>query len=522
MKALLRQICLAILMCIVAVPAFAYQGTYDPRFKVTADIGIDPGGLELWENKLIHASCSWSVQVENSVWDATGKYPPGVKATIWIEGPGVETNWNKKWKWVEVDGKVPAGAWPVGTTWKGQLGTTLVPQKGGIYYVYCCVNSTNPSWISYVKGRYKYNEVAATTGPVPYCLPFQFTYYVAAPTGRGFTVAAPQPFTHEDFPIPEITMPVEAPGGVVLTVDPQSGGFLLGARIPPTLITVNSPPDKPAQKLFWDWAKTTKVFDEHWNMRLLKRQPSGMFAPVSNFSGSVTAQNYQVKLAPNFFYKDGPGVYRLETWLSQEKTPKGTVKGKSSYVDFELQFKPRTMAVPPGGPLIPTQPKKEPPPTVKPSAGIIAAAAKPNLSVTGVQVKIEPNCQPPQPAMTAIVTIKNTGGALPANKGTIFVKEQGGTNLGSVGSAGIQIPAIGAGQTQVVNIPAITSQPYSSLSGAHQLQVILNPLSEGSQLSFNKPEAPYMFSAVFPGGHCKPTQRQPPQAEPKPAQPQRR
>jgi hypothetical protein len=160
------------------------------------------------------------------------------------------------------------------------------------------------------------------------------------------------------------------------------------------------------------------------------------------------------------------------------------------------------VAAQPGGPIISAKPKADSPPTVsaKPSAGAIAAVAKPNLSITGVQVKIEPNCQAPQPAMTAIVTIKNTGGALPANKGTVFVKEQGGTNLGSTG---IQIPAIGAGQTQVVNIPAATTQPYSSLAGTHQIQAILNPQSKGGQLSFNKPADPYMFLATFPSGHCK-------------------
>lgn len=144
----------------------------------------------------------------------------------------------------------------------------------------------------------------------------------------------------------------------------------------------------------------------------------------------------------------------------------------------------------------------------KPSEAVLAAAAKPNLSVTGAQAKIEANCQSPQPAMTVAVTIKNDGGALPAGKGIVFVKEFGGANLGS---GGIQIPALGAGQTQTVNIPAITLQPYSSLAGAHQVQVILNPQqSEGGQLSFNKPAAPYVFSATFPPGHCKPTQRQAP------------
>lgn len=163
------------------------------------------------------------------------------------------------------------------------------------------------------------------------------------------------------------------------------------------------------------------------------------------------------------------------------------------------------------------KPKVEPPPAAvaKSSADIIAAAIKPNLSVTGAQAKIEANCQPPQPAMTVTVTIKNNGGALPANKGSVFVKETGGANLSSAGiREGIPLPAIGAGQTQSVDIPAITLQPYSSLAGVHQVQVILNPQqSEGGQLSFNQPAArPYVFPVTFPPGHCKPAQRQAPGA----------
>jgi len=191
----------------------------------------------------------------------------------------------------------------------------------------------------------------------------------------------------------------------------------------------------------------------------------------------------------------------------------------------ELSKKHASTSPPPPPPPKVIKTDLQPQPTVveKPALGVAAAIAKPNLSVIGVQVKIESNCQAPQPAMTAMVTIKNAGAALPANKGTVFIKEQVGTNLSS---AGIPLPAIDTGQTQTVNIPAITLQPYSMLEGSHKVQVILNPQSEGGQFSFNKPADPYLFSAVFPPGHCKSveSQQQPqqPRGQPKPAQPQRR
>jgi hypothetical protein len=215
--------------------------------------------------------------------------------------------------------------------------------------------------------------------------------------------------------------------------------------------------------------------------------PAGDYAPSSKKYGHFEAT----------WQPEAPGEYTISCEVTTQDFSEKTYAIPVKNLVKKVTVKPKPIKLEQD-----TSPK-----VGMPGSPIIAATIKPNLSVTDVQVKIEPNCQAPQPAMTAIVTIKNTGGALPANKGTIFVKEQGGTNLGS---AGIQIPAIGAGQTQTVNIPAITSQPYSSLAGAHQVQVILNPQSEGGQLSFNKPADPYVFSATFPSGYCKPTQRQQP------------
>ena len=50
----------------------------------------------------------------------------------------------------------------------------------------------------------------------------------------------------------------------------------------------------------------------------------------------------------------------------------------------------------------------------------------PNIVVVGYRAIVEPNCQSPKPAMTVKVTIRNSGGPLPAKKGTIFAKEFGG------------------------------------------------------------------------------------------------
>jgi hypothetical protein len=127
------------------------------------------------------------------------------------------------------------------------------------------------------------------------------------------------------------------------------------------------------------------------------------------------------------------------------------------------------------------------------------ASSKPQLAVVGAQVKVEANCQAPLPALTAQVSIKNSGGALGPVKGTVHIKENGGANLSS---AGIALPAIAAGQTQTVSIPVTMPAAYSTLPGLHQLSVHLDPQVTGASPSFEKPPAPYQLSVNVPAGHC--------------------
>jgi hypothetical protein len=141
---------------------------------------------------------------------------------------------------------------------------------------------------------------------------------------------------------------------------------------------------------------------------------------------------------------------------------------------------------------------------VKAAPGALAALARPALSVASVRVQIERNCQAPEPALTASVAIRNAGGGLAAGKGTVFLEEEGGTNLSS---AGIPLPAIAPGETKTVGVPAITLQSYSTLEGSHRIHVSLKPQSERGQLSFIAPRGEYAFTATFPPGHCKPAQR---------------
>jgi hypothetical protein len=143
-------------------------------------------------------------------------------------------------------------------------------------------------------------------------------------------------------------------------------------------------------------------------------------------------------------------------------------------------------------------------PTLKPGASPLQATAKPalpkpQLAIVGVQAKIEPGCQSPQPAFTATVILRNSGGTLVAGRGTVYVRETGGANLKS---AAIRLPGIGAGQSANVPIPATAPNPYSTLAGPHQVGVYLNPLPGSGAASFDKPIAPHLFIVNFPPGHC--------------------
>jgi hypothetical protein len=187
-------------------------------------------------------------------------------------------------------------------------------------------------------------------------------------------------------------------------------------------------------------------------------------------------------------------------------------------------FKPgdHSGAVKPVTPFIPSDDKHESRvATATPSRALLQATARPKITISGVQTKIEPNCQSPRPAFTAAITIANTGGPLPASKGTVYLKEIGGANLYS---AGIQLLAIGAGQVQVVHVAATTLSPYSALPGSHQIGVHLNPLVEAGGASFDVSTVPYLFGVNFPAGHCdsRVTQPAPARQLPAPAAPTRR
>ena len=131
---------------------------------------------------------------------------------------------------------------------------------------------------------------------------------------------------------------------------------------------------------------------------------------------------------------------------------------------------------------------------------------RPLVEVAVAQATLEANCKAPQPALIASVTLRNSGGPLGTNKGEIYVKETGGANLSS---AGVPLPAIGAGQmTLPISLPLITLQQYSTLPGRHRLAVILQPSTPDGKPGFDKPsDAPYMLDVDIPVGHCAGKQR---------------
>lgn len=144
-----------------------------------------------------------------------------------------------------------------------------------------------------------------------------------------------------------------------------------------------------------------------------------------------------------------------------------------------------------------------------------SAGRAPNLTVVGATVNITSNCYGPAPALIAAVTIRNSGQALAANMGKVFLKKQS-SGAGLEGAA--NLPAFGAGQEQTVNVPATSLQPFSQFAAGnlrrlagHQMRVILRPemimdprvVPNGRRPSFITPASPFTFQAVFPSGHCQ-------------------
>jgi hypothetical protein len=229
------------------------------------------------------------------------------------------------------------------------------------------------------------------------------------------------------------------------------------------------------------------------------------------------------------FLKDAPGGSGFCTGITVQYQAKSgpilenLVEPKQFFVQKAFSFveaqalstKEAAKAPPPPPPPPSPQPKKEPlkisdslgaQGSMKAAPVAASAAAKPRLAVISHQASVEPNCQSPQPAMTVKLIIQNSGGPLSANKGTVFLKEFGGGNLSS---GGVFLPALNATQQQTVSIPVISPQPYASLAGQHQLQVIFNANNEGGQPAFLQPPTPYKVIGTFPPNHCRAATRQP-------------
>ncbi len=121
----------------------------------------------------------------------------------------------------------------------------------------------------------------------------------------------------------------------------------------------------------------------------------------------------------------------------------------------------------------------------------------PNPMVAGAQALIQSNCQSPEPALIARITIKNLGGPLAAGKGTLIVS-------GSPGLYGtLVLPQMNMGETKSLDVPVPSTTPHSKLPGNHPMNVYLEPYKGQNGLpNFGKPSAPYPFTAVFPTGHC--------------------
>jgi hypothetical protein len=130
------------------------------------------------------------------------------------------------------------------------------------------------------------------------------------------------------------------------------------------------------------------------------------------------------------------------------------------------------------------------------------APARPSVTVSRANATVEGNCRAPAPAVVVSVTLRNSGGPLAASQGTVYVKELGGAGLTS---GGVHLPAIGASRTTpALRIPLITTRPYSSLAGRHELEVMLEPSTTNGKASFDKPLGRgYTLYVDVPAGHCQ-------------------
>jgi hypothetical protein len=111
---------------------------------------------------------------------------------------------------------------------------------------------------------------------------------------------------------------------------------------------------------------------------------------------------------------------------------------------------------------------------------VVSAAAVPvRLNVLGAQPRLEAKCVGSRPALFVVITVTNTGEALPAGRVIIAVRESAGRGGGS-----LPLPAIAKGGTERVLVPFdhMTMTP-----GARQLMIRLNHTAGGNAPGLSLP-----------------------------------
>jgi hypothetical protein len=311
-----------------AIFALASVSTASAAYSVKTEFNlrfVEPppaeGYYETWEKLTLNVICDWTVTIEGGT---ASEFPLSPVRASLTAGPGetllkfahsagtVLESYNTNV--AQDQDAIPKGTYPNGTILTGTLKGQIKADRQGAANVACGLY--NPYGIWYTLWR----------SPLPNDRPIKQIQR---------TVYEPEPLDSLRLPTPIIQAPVSQPGGEVV-IFPTDSSLVLRANIVPFMVdwTLNH---KVAKRDFVEMCKFTKVFVETWHMQILRKESSGMFMAVADFTAPVTSYERLVQLAPHFFDKYGTGVWRLKTWISQDNTPSGTVSGAASTVDFELR-----------------------------------------------------------------------------------------------------------------------------------------------------------------------------------------
>ena len=294
--------------------------TSGPTAKVIeTDLGVRVTRVKspksIWQNRPVETTCDYSVSIAGTRNDSVAPFIKSADIRVVltarrinssgnnpVSNPNIKASYDGLNEFANVRIIPKNGRLPF-TVKKGKLKGSFLPKFTGRYKIECRITSNN----NLVQQSDRSNDVSTDE-----------TAYI-----YGIAPSRPQ-----DIPIPRIIRPFRK----ILVVTPLTQKINVQAQILPRELTP-----------VWRFPETQSiVFEEHWNLRLLRLREGGRYESVAAYSRKLKNQTgskrvFEFQIPREATRKLVSGAYRLDVWLSQSGTPNGTISGPKAKFEFKVE-----------------------------------------------------------------------------------------------------------------------------------------------------------------------------------------